>query len=92
MKGENALVVLVAMLGFVYEAVLLFTSILAPYRFPIPYAVPIFDTPFVLGATGIGYLCVERHRVRHDLQSAVLGVTLWTVFDELNSRHRLFPG
>jgi two-component system NtrC family sensor kinase len=77
MKGENALVVLVAMLGFVYEAVLLFTSILAPYRFPIPYAVPIFDTPFVLGATGIGYLCVERHRVRHDLQSAVLGVTLW---------------
>jgi two-component system NtrC family sensor kinase len=77
MKGQKALLVLAATLGLVYEAVLLFTSILAPYRFPIPYAVPIFDTPFVLGATGVGYLCLERHRVRHDMQSAALGISLW---------------
>ena len=31
----------------------------------------------MLGAIGVGYLCVERHRVRHDMQSAALGVSLW---------------
>ena len=71
------LILLVATFGFAYEAVLLFTSILAPYRFPIPYAVPIFDTPFVLVATGVGYLCLERHRLRQDFQSAALGISLW---------------
>jgi len=70
------LLLLVA-LALTYEAVLLFTSVLTPYRFPIPYAVPIFDTPFALLAIGIGYLCLERHRLRQDFESAALGVTLW---------------
>jgi signal transduction histidine kinase len=63
--------------GLVYEAVLVFTSWLTPYRLVIPYAVPIFDTPFVLVATGVGYLCLERHRLRQDFQSAALGGSLW---------------
>ena len=40
--------VLVAIVGLGYEALLLFTSGLASYRFPIPYAVPLFDFPFAL--------------------------------------------
>jgi signal transduction histidine kinase len=28
-------------------------------------------------AIGVAYLCLERHRVRQDVQSAVLGMTLW---------------
>src|SRR5207247_11033542 len=52
-------------------------SVLAPYRFAIPYAVPIFDTPFVLAAIGVRYLCWERHRVRQDVRSASLGGALW---------------
>jgi signal transduction histidine kinase/CheY-like chemotaxis protein len=71
------LLLLVATVGLTYEALLLFTSFLAPYRFPIPYAVPVFDTPFVLVATGIGYLCLERHRIRQDFQSAAIGISLW---------------
>ena len=70
-------IVVVAIVGFAYEAVLLFTSVLAPYRFPMPYAVPIFDTPFVLFATGVGYLCLERHRLRQDFQSVAIGLSLW---------------
>lgn len=77
MKVERAALLLVVTLGLAYEAVLLFTSLLAPYRFPVPYAVPIFDTPFALVATGVGYLCLERHRLREDFQSAVVGVSLW---------------
>ena len=72
-----AAILLVAAVGLAYEAVLMFTSVLAPYRFPVPYAVPIFDTPFVLVATGVGYLCLERHRLRHDFQSAAIGLSLW---------------
>src|SRR5262245_809235 len=68
---------LVATIGLAYEALLLFTSVLAPYRFPIPYAVAIFDIPFVLVATGIGYLCLERHRMRQDFQSAAVGTSLF---------------
>src|SRR4030095_221734 len=60
-----------------YFAILLGTTWLAPYRFPVPYAVPIFDTPFVLVALGIGSLCLARARVRHDVASAALGATLW---------------
>jgi signal transduction histidine kinase len=71
------LLVLVAMVGLAYEAVLAFTSALAPYRFPIPYAVPLFDIPFVLVATGIAYLCRERHRIRQDFQSAAIGTSLF---------------
>src|SRR2546427_13182439 len=70
------LLLLVATLGLAYEAILLFPSFLAPYRFPIPYAVPIFDTPFVLVATGIGHLCPERHRFRQDFESAAHGMSL----------------
>ena len=71
------LLVLVAMVGLAYEALLLFTPVLAPYRFPIPYAVPLFDIPFVLVATGIAYLCLERHRIRQDFQSAAIGTSLF---------------
>ena len=42
-----------------------------------PFAIPIFDTPFALVAIGVGYLCLERHRLRQDLESAAIGVTLW---------------
>ena len=68
---------LVAMVGLAYEGLLLFTPVLTPYRFPIPYAVPLFDIPFVLVATGIAYLCLERHRVRQDFQSAAIGTALF---------------
>ncbi len=71
------LLVLVATVGLAYEALLLFTSVLAPYRFPIPFAVPLFDIPFVLVATGIAYLCLERHRIRQDFQSAAMGTSLF---------------
>jgi hypothetical protein len=47
------LLVLVAIVGIGYAALLFFTTFLAPYRFPIPYAVPLFDIPFALVATGI---------------------------------------
>src|SRR5947208_10629270 len=46
-------------------------------RFATPYAVPIFDVPFALVAIGIGYLCLERHRLRQDARSAGMGTTLW---------------
>jgi len=46
-------------------------------RFPTPYAVPIFDVPFALVAIGIGYLCLERHRLRQDARSAGMGTSLW---------------
>jgi signal transduction histidine kinase len=68
---------LVVALGAVYEALLLFTPLIDPYRFRTPYAIPTFDTPFALVAIGIGYLCLERHRLRQDLESAAIGVTLW---------------
>jgi signal transduction histidine kinase len=70
-------VILIVLAGLVYEAVLFFTTLLAPYRFPIPYAVPIFDTPFALVGLGVAYLCLERHRLRQDVQSVALGATLW---------------
>ena len=63
--------------GLIYVAILLLTKLLVTYRFPVPYAVPIFDTPFALVGLGVAYLCLERHRVRHDVQSAALGSTLW---------------
>ena len=70
-------VVAVVLVGLVYETLLLFTKIRAAYRFPIPYAVPIFDTPFAIVAIGVAYLCLERHRLRQDVQSVALGTTLW---------------
>ena len=73
----SPLVVLIVSIGVAYEVVLFSTSLLAPYRFPIPYAVPIFDTPFALVGLGIGYLALERHRLRQDFQSVALGTTLW---------------
>src|SRR5262249_35144315 len=57
-----------------YATLLLSTAIIAPYRYPIPYAVPIFDAPFALVGIGIAFLCLERHRLRQDSQSAALGV------------------
>ena len=70
-------VAIVVLVGLTYLAILSFTTLLATYRFPIPYAVPIFDAPFALVGLGVAYLCLERHRVRHDMQSAALGTTLW---------------
>jgi hypothetical protein len=69
-------ILLVLLAGLLYVALLIFTSILATYRFPVPYAVPIFDTPFALVGLGVAYLCLERHRVRQDVQSVALGTTL----------------
>src|SRR3989475_3528860 len=74
---RSVLTVLLAPSGLVYSGVVTLTSVFAPYRFAIPYAVPIFDTPFVLAAIGVGYLCWERHRVRQDVRSASLGGALW---------------
>src|SRR2546428_144242 len=74
---RSVLTVLLALSGLVYFGVVTLTSVFAPYRFAIPYAVPIFDTPFVLAAIGVGYLCWERHRVRQDVRSASLGGALW---------------
>lgn len=65
------------LIGLIYHAVLIFSEFLQPYRFPIPYAVPIFDTPFVLFGIAIGYLCLERHRLRPELRFALLGNGLW---------------
>src|SRR2546428_11592385 len=73
---RSVLTVLLALSGLVYFGVVTLTSVLPPYRFAIPYAVPIFDTPFVLAAIGVGYLCWERHRVRQDVRSASLGGAL----------------
>jgi signal transduction histidine kinase/CheY-like chemotaxis protein len=76
-QGSTILLLTIALVAILYEAILLFTPLLTPYRFPIPYAVPIFDSPFALMAIGVAYLCLERHRLRQDVQSAMLGMTLW---------------
>src|SRR6267143_3028219 len=70
-------ILLGVILGVVYESVLCLGPAGLPPRFAIPYAVPIFDTPFALVAVGIGYLCLERHRLRQDVRSAGMGTTLW---------------
>jgi signal transduction histidine kinase len=76
-KSGLLLFAFVAMAAIAYEALVGFTPVLAPYRFPIPYAVPLFDMPFVLVAAGVAYLCLERHRIRQDFQSAALGGSLF---------------
>ena len=65
------------LIAFAYEAALVLVPALRDYRLPIPYAVPIFDMPFVFVGIGVGYLCLERHRVRQDFGSAALGASLW---------------
>ena len=71
------LVLLYVAVGVLYESLVWSGwGVLMP-RFPTPYAVPIFDLPFALVAVGIGYLCLERHRLRQDARSAGLGSTLW---------------
>jgi signal transduction histidine kinase/ActR/RegA family two-component response regulator len=76
-NGLSRALIAVVAVGMAYLAILVFTQLLGSYRFPIPYAVPIFDTPFALVAIGIGYLCVERHRLRQDARSTALGMALW---------------
>src|SRR5215470_9494902 len=76
-KAYSPLLLTVMLIGLAYLAILIFSSLLQPYRFPIPYAVPIFDTPFVLAALAVGYLCLERHRLLQDFRSAAMGITLW---------------
>jgi PAS domain S-box-containing protein len=75
-KAFSVLSAGLALLGTAYLALLLLTPLLDPYRFPIPYAVPIFDAPVVVVALGVSYMCFERHRVRQDWRSAVLGSAL----------------
>src|SRR5438132_13227177 len=71
------LVLLYMTVGVLYESLVWFGSGAITPRFPTPYAVPIFDVPFALVAVGIGYLCLERHRLRQDARSAGMGGTLW---------------
>jgi len=75
-RPASALLLVGLVLGLGYHALLLFSPLLQPYRFPVPYAVPIFDTPFVLAALAVGYLCLERHRLLQDWRSAAMGITL----------------
>src|SRR2546429_3867749 len=77
-QGSNLLLFTITLGAILYEATLLFTRLLTPYRFPIPYAVPCFDAHFALMAIGVAYLCLARHCLRQDVQSAALGLTLWT--------------
>jgi signal transduction histidine kinase len=65
------------LVGGAYESLVWFGWGAMMPRLPTPYAVPIFDVPFALVAVGIGYLCLERHRLRQDAQSAGMGTTLW---------------
>src|SRR5262249_8552008 len=76
MRSRLWLIVLM-LIALAYEAALVIVPALRDYRLPIPYAVPIFDMPFVFVGIGVGYLCLERHRVRQDLGSAALGASLW---------------
>src|SRR3989440_9896753 len=71
------LVLLYVTVGVLYESLVWFGSGAITPRFPTPYAVPIFDVPFALVAVGIGYLCLERHRLRQDARSAGMGAPLW---------------
>src|SRR3989454_5009270 len=61
--------------GLVYELSIVFAGGRIASPLATPYAVPIFDTPFALVAVGVGYLCLERHRLRQDFRSAGLGIT-----------------
>jgi len=60
------LVLFYVAVGALYESLVWFRWGAMMQRFPTPYAVPIFDVPFALVAVGIGYLCLERHRLRQD--------------------------
>src|SRR3989441_5977686 len=71
------LVLFYVAVGALYESLVWFRWGAIMTRFPTPYAVPIFDVPFALVAVGIGYLCLERHRLRQDARSAGMGGTLW---------------
>src|SRR3989442_4553281 len=76
--GRRVFVVLFYVaVGALYESLVWFRWGAMMPRFPTPYAVPIFDVPFALVAIGIGYLCLERHRLRQDARSAGMGTTLW---------------
>src|SRR5436309_500468 len=66
-----------AVFGLVYELSIVFAGGRIARPLATPYAVPIFDTPFALFAVGVGYLCLERHRLRQDFRSAGMGITLW---------------
>src|SRR2546426_4941109 len=71
------LVLFYVAVGALYESLVWFRWGAMMQRFPTPYAVPIFDVPFALVAVGVGYLCLERHRLRQDFRSAGMGITLW---------------
>jgi GAF domain-containing protein len=77
MRWRVLLVVFCVAIGVAYEALIWSGWAALMPRFPTPYAVPIFDVPFALVAVGIGYLCLERHRLRQDGRSAGMGTTLW---------------
>src|SRR5437773_4833726 len=67
---RSVLTVLLALSGLVYFGVVTLTSVLAPYRFAISYAVLILEKQIFLSVIGVGYICLARLRVRHDLRSA----------------------
>src|ERR1051325_8941475 len=64
-------VAVVAIIGYAAPSVL--SGFLEDYRFRAPYALTAMDAPFAIVAIGVGYLCLERHRLRNDVQSAALG-------------------
>src|SRR5438876_712988 len=74
---RSILLLATALVAILYEAILLFTPLLAPYRFPIPYAVPSFYKNFALFAINIAHFYLTRHRLHHDAQSAVRCMTHW---------------
>src|SRR5437879_13251434 len=76
--GRRVLVVLLYVaIGVFYEGLVWFGWGALMPRFPTPDAVPTFGVPCALVAVGIGYLCLERHRLRQDARSAGMGTTLW---------------
>src|SRR2546427_10317625 len=66
-----------AVFGLVYELSIVVAVGRIARPLATPYAVPLFATPFAPVAVGVGYLCLERHRLRQDFRSPGTGVTLW---------------
>jgi signal transduction histidine kinase/CheY-like chemotaxis protein len=78
LRSLLTLVLTVAAVGaMAYGATPVLTRLVEEYRFRAPYAVTALEAPFAIVAIGVGYLCLERHRLRNDLQSAALGNMLW---------------
>jgi signal transduction histidine kinase/ActR/RegA family two-component response regulator len=77
LSAVTVLVIAATVAAMAYEVMPFLMRLLDGYRFDAPYAVPAMDAPFAILAIGVGYLCLERHRLRNDVQSAALGNMLW---------------